>query len=123
MGYDLSSIKGRSSTHFNINGWGYVTKLATEYGWNPMGTVYKSFKATDISDGKIITIKSIPEWEGTYFSNDGQVVTAKDAKGMKKALEKALVYEEKYIGEDNKYWIPKLKEFIKFLDNGAFRIL
>ena len=126
MGYDLSSLKGKKkpqAIYFNISGWDYVTRLANQYGWKPKGTVYESFEAQNLVSGEITTIEAIPDWNGSYFSNDGQVVTTADAKAMKKALEKALPDEEKQVEKDNEYWIPKLKDFIKFLDNGAFRIL
>jgi hypothetical protein len=73
MGYDLQNVKGNT---FRFSIWGYspVLTLAEEYGWEPKGTVL------DAEDG----------WDGGYTTNDGQKVGSTDAKGIAKALSKAL---------------------------------
>lgn len=124
MGVDLISLRGKEDNdiHFNWAGWTYVTRLAVQYGWNPAGTKQEPFEAQDITTGEVTTIKPDPKWEGGYHSNDGQLVTDEDARAMAEALKKALPDEEKEV-DNNEYWIPKLKSFIEFLNNGEFRIL
>ena len=79
MGYDLQNEKGNT---FRWNVWGYspVLSLAEVYGWKPKGTVLNNWESGEIET----------DWDGKYFSNDGQVVTAEDASDMAKALSKAL---------------------------------
>ena len=54
--------------------WYTVLKLARRYGWKPLGT----------------KIAGNPQWDGSYETNDYQIVTSKDAKAMAAALEKVL---------------------------------
>ena len=55
--------------------------MAKLYGWKPMGTqppsVYDFHKLG-------------AEWDGTYLTNDGQMIKARDALSLAAALEKAL---------------------------------
>jgi hypothetical protein len=53
--------------------WQALLTLAYLYGWRPLGTELDT-----------------ANWSRTYFSNDGQLVTAADAAGMADALSKAL---------------------------------
>lgn len=75
MGYDLSNDNG-DYFRFNIHGWRPILTLAKKYGWVPAQTVKRVNKS----------------WSGSYYSNDGQKVTAKDAAAIADALEKALPY-------------------------------
>ena len=74
MGYDLSNLDTGDDYRFNIHGWGPILSLAEKYGWQPAGTVLPGDK----------------DWEGSYYSNDGQIVQYQDAQNIAKALEKAL---------------------------------
>ena len=94
MGYDLISLnptvkpEGQDDTHendyyrliigdeayFNIHAWPLLLKLAMTYGWQPLGT----------------ELSGESNWDGTYFSNDLQIVTAEDAAALANALETAL---------------------------------
>lgn len=53
--------------------WDDVRDLAALYGWRPAGTEL-----------------DLPDWSGTYASNDGARVTAEDARGLASALAAAL---------------------------------
>lgn len=56
-------------------------KLACLYGWCPQGT-----RAPEMLNLRVINA----EWDGAYLTNDGQVVTAEDARSLACALEKSL---------------------------------
>ena len=75
MGMDLRSESGQEF-HFNICGWRNVLKMALDTGWEPAGT----------------SIGPETEWCGTYFTNEGQLVTADDAKSIAVALTKAVSF-------------------------------
>jgi hypothetical protein len=75
MAYDLKG-KGASFRMSN-SGWPEVLAIAEEYGWKPVGT--KPPKG--IKRG---------EWEGGYFTMDGQIVTAQDAKALANSIDDAV---------------------------------
>lgn len=76
MGYDLKSVHTKDTWfRFNIHSWGHVLNIASDYGWQPMGTY----------------IRKDYEWEGGYRSNDGQIVRKQDALNLAYALEKVLL--------------------------------
>jgi hypothetical protein len=56
-------------------------ELACLYGWRPLGTHPPS-----ILDFHLLNA----EWNGTYLTNDGQIVSAEDARSLAVALEKSL---------------------------------
>ena len=74
MGVDLYFKQGHLS--FQWHYWQAIFDLALMYGWKPGGTA-----APDDFDG---------EWNGDYFSNDGQLITADDARNLGHALELSL---------------------------------
>ncbi|HKY52889.1 MAG TPA: hypothetical protein VJM08_01235 [Anaerolineales bacterium] len=82
MYYHLSSQSTVSRKKFRREAWAKVLSLAMLYGWQPMGT----------HPGSRIEVYGLdPEdWDGTYLTNDGQVVIAEDALSLAMALEKAL---------------------------------
>lgn len=82
MGYDLQNEKGNT---FRFSIWGYspVLTLAEEYGWEPKGTVLPHPRINEEEGAE-------EEWDGGYFTNDGQTVKSEDAKGIAEALTKAL---------------------------------
>lgn len=79
MGYDLQNETGNT---FRWNVWRYspILSLAENYGWEPKGTVLSNWESGEIES----------DWDGKYFSNDGQVVVAEDATNMANALMEAL---------------------------------
>ena len=106
-----------------------VLSLGIFYGWHPMGTRVPSM--TEIHG------YHTEYWDGTYLTNDGQIVVAEDALSLARALEKALddipdfnlehVSRERsqlnifeYFAGDGK---EQLINFIKFCKLGSFLIL
>jgi hypothetical protein len=77
MGYDLKNDRGEE-LRFSNSGWSLALEIAERHGWNPQGTLAPA----DWEEGK--------EWEGDYDTMDGQRVSAEDAAGLVKALERAL---------------------------------
>ena len=99
MGMDLSGAGGYF--RWTGSGWGKVLELASNHGWQPIGT----------GPPKGI-LKA--NWPGGYFGNDNQLVYARDAEGLADALEKHLVTA---IADE-----VELREFIEFCRAGSFRI-
>jgi hypothetical protein len=104
---------------------GKALKLAYSYGWRPQGTCpptahdFRSLNA---------------EWNGTYLTNDGQVVAREDALFLAQALEKALIEDglaeyspdlmeihpfEFFAGAEKQH----LMELIRFCRLGSFTII
>ena len=82
MYYHLSSQSTVSRKKFRREAWAKVLSLAMLYGWQPMGT----HPAT-----RIEVFGLDPEdWDGTYLTNDGQIVIAEDALSLAMALERSL---------------------------------
>lgn len=81
MGMDLSGVGGHF--RFGCDGWERILDLAHSYGWEPTGTDAPHWRC---EEGRCVC----ENWGGTYFSNSGQSVTDDDAKGIAKALERAL---------------------------------
>ena len=73
MGYDLTGAGGYF--RFGAPAWGKVLSLAYEYGWQPAGTL-----APEGND----------DWDGSYLSNAGPLVSEIDAAGIGSALSRAL---------------------------------
>jgi hypothetical protein len=82
MYYHLSSQSTVSRKKFNREAWAKVLSLAMLYGWRPMGTRPASRIEVSGLDAE--------DWDGTYLTNDGQIVIAEDALSLAIALEKAL---------------------------------
>ena len=82
MYYHLSSQSTVSRKKFSREAWAKVLSLAMLYGWQPMGTRPAS---------RIEVYGLDPEdWDGTYLSNEGQIIIAEDALSLAMALEKSL---------------------------------
>ena len=79
MGMDL--VNEFRDFHFSLYGWENVLALAEMYGWRPAGTLPPQPEAVGEPAGA---------WNGNYFLNDGQTVTAEDAGNLADALERAL---------------------------------
>ena len=66
---------------FSRQSWTKALELARLYGWRPMGThlpLFYNFSQLNA------------EWNGTYLTNDGQIVKAEDAYSLAAALERSL---------------------------------
>lgn len=74
MGYDLTSLNGGEYFRFSIHSWKHVLALAEHGGWKPLGTQKLNYD----------------DWQGTYRSNDGQIVTSVDALGIANGIEAIL---------------------------------
>ena len=129
MIYHLSSQSAISRQKFSKESWVKILNLAMFYGWQPLGTRVPSI--TEIH-GLIFE-----DWDGTYLTNDGQIVVSEDALRLGRALEKSLddipdfnleVYPPnpnqinpfEYFAGDEK---QQLTDFIKFCRLGSFLIL
>jgi hypothetical protein len=73
MGYDLTNSIGKAH-QWKVLGWWHLLNLACAYGWSPRGT--------EPSEG------SGSDWDGNYFTNEGQRVTHDDAVALAGALER-----------------------------------
>lgn len=129
MIYHLSSQSVIARQKFNREAWIRVLSLGMFYGWQPMGTRVPSI--TELH-GLIDEY-----WDGTYLTNDGQIVVTEDALRLGIALKKSLddipdfnleVYPSdlnkvnpfEYFAGDEK---QQLADFIKFCRLGSFLIL
>ena len=127
--YHLSSQSAIARQKFTRESWTRLLSLAIFYGWQPMGTRVPSM--TEIHGFHD------ESWDGTYLTNDGQIVVAEDALALGSALEKSLddipdfnlddysldlseVNPFEYFAGDGK---GQLVEFIKFCKLGSFLIL
>ena len=81
MGYDIYGAKG-GSYRINGGGWRDLIKLALLFGWEGEGTTL-DYDPYD---------ESIPvlDWDGDYFSCDGQFVSENDALNLARSLEAGL---------------------------------
>jgi hypothetical protein len=129
MIYHLSSQSAIARQKFSRDSWSRVLSLALFYGWQPMGTRVPSMTEIHGFDAEA--------WDGTYLTNDGQIVLAEDALSLAIALEKSLddipdfnlddhspdlskINPFEYFAGDEK---PQLVDFIQFCRLGSFLIL
>jgi len=82
MNYHFSSQSTVSRKKFRREAWAKVLSLAMLYGWKPMGTHPASRIEVHGLDPE--------DWDGTYLTNDGQIVIAEDALSLATALERSL---------------------------------
>ena len=132
MGMSLCGKQGES--HFNNFNWSRILKLADRYGWQPIGTEAPDWEG--IYGTPIHPDYKHPDWRGTYFSNDGQYVTDRDANSIAAALERALddipehdTMEDMQAAQDASpiEWFSgqgktKVRDFIEFCRAGGFLI-
>jgi hypothetical protein len=129
MIYHLSSQSAISRQKFSSESWTKLLSLGLFYGWQPMGTRVPSM--TEIHGFHT------EAWDGTYLTNDGQIVVTEDALALGIALEKSLddipdfnleMYPldlnkinpfEYFAGDEKRH----LADFIKFCRLGSFLIL
>ena len=81
MTYELFNQATTISRKFSRQHWAKALELASLYGWRPMGT-----RPPPVHDFHELGA----EWDGTYLTNDGQIIRAEDALSLAVALEKAL---------------------------------
>ena len=81
MSYDLINRSTILSRTFSRQFWSKALELAEAYGWKPLGTHAPSH---------IDFYELGAEWDGGYFTNDGQIVRAEDALSLAAALEWSL---------------------------------
>jgi hypothetical protein len=129
MIYHLSSQSAISRQKFSRESWTKLLSLGMFYGWQPMGTRIPSM--TEIHGFHT------EAWDGTYLTNDGQIVVTEDALALGIALEKSLddipdfnlemdpldlnrINPFEYFAGDEK---RHLADFIKFCRLGSFLIL
>lgn len=129
MIYHLSSQAAISRQKFNKETWVKLLRLGLFYGWQPMGTRVPSMTEIHGFHDEY--------WDGTYLTNDGQIVVAEDALSLAIALEKSLddipdfnleyypldlnkINPFEYFAGDGK---NQLVDFIKFCKLGSFLIL
>lgn len=129
MIYHLSSQVAISRQKFSRDAWTRVLSLGMFYGWEPMGT-----RAPSMTEIHGFHAES---WDGTYLTNEGQIVVAEDALSWGIALEKSLddipdfnldeysldlqqLNPFEYFAGDEK---QQLVDFIKFCHLGSFLIL
>jgi hypothetical protein len=129
MIFHLSSQSVISRQKFTRESWTKLLSLGVFYGWQPMGTRVPSM--TEIHGFHA------EHWDGTYLTNDGQIVVTEDALRLGIALEKSLddipdfnldyylldlnrVNPFEYFAGDEK---RQLTDFIKFCRLGSFLIL
>ncbi len=82
MIYHLSSQSAIARQKFTRESWTRLLSLAIFYGWQPMGT-----RAPSMTEIHGFHDES---WDGTYLTNDGQIVVTEDALALGSALEKSL---------------------------------
>ena len=129
MIYHLSSQSAIARQKFSKDTWTKLLSLGMFYGWQPLGTRVPSMSE--------IHGFNADAWDGTYLTNDGQIVVAEDALSLAMALEKSLddipdfnldyylpdlnkVNPFEYFAGDEK---GQLVDFIKFCKLGSFLIL
>jgi hypothetical protein len=110
MGVDFYSSDGKF--YFTWWAWRRVFDLAIEHGWEPAGTEAPSWEEPDGCTGQ--PSYDPKEWNGGYFSNDGQYVTPEDARNLADALERVIndmpEYENCSLARDKEY----LRDFVDF---------
>jgi len=87
MGMDLHGASGYE--RFTNTSWSKILELAYEYGWKPQGTEPGEWYDENGELDKQLS-PNPDEWDGTYFSNDYQLVTDEDAANIADALQRAL---------------------------------
>lgn len=81
MSFELVSRPTDLCRTYSRQFWGKALELAQIYGWRPAGTC---------PPREIDFYQLNAEWSGRYFTNDGQMVKAEDARALAAALERAL---------------------------------
>ena len=99
MSYELFNPSTTISRKLSRQHWAKALELAGLYGWKPMGT-----RPPSVHDFHELGA----EWNGTYLTNDGQILKAEDALSLAVALERALDdIPDANVGMDwnSKFWV------------------
>ena len=72
MGFDLKSDTGQEIQWTDVY-WNLMLPIAEQYGWRPAGTLPPEGGPPD-------------EWDGSYVTNDGQLVTREDVSALAEAI-------------------------------------
>lgn len=81
MSYELLNPSTTLCRKFSRQSWAKALELAQLHGWQPKGT-----RPPSEHDFRLLSA----DWNGTYLTNDGQLVKAEDAFLLAWALERAL---------------------------------
>ena len=81
MSYELVSHSTILCRTFSRQFWAKALELAQIYGWEPVGTR---------PPPRIDFYQLNAEWDGRYYTNDGQSVKAEDAYALAAALQRSL---------------------------------
>ena len=81
MIYELFNPPTMISRKFSRQSWAKALDLAKLNGWQPMGT-----QPPTSHDFHLLNA----DWDGTYLTNEGQMVTAVDALSLANALQRSL---------------------------------
>jgi hypothetical protein len=81
MSYQLVNLSLEISRTFSRQTWAKALELARASGWTSPGT-----QPPPHFDSHALAA----DWDGTYFTNDGQIVAAEDACSLAAALERSL---------------------------------
>jgi hypothetical protein len=81
MSFELVNQSTEVCRTFSRQFWAKALELARLYGWQPTGT--RPPVGLDLYELN-------KEWHGRYFTNDGQLVKAEDARSLAAALERSL---------------------------------
>ena len=116
MSYELFNRSTEVCRKFSRQSWAKALELAQFYGWQPKGT----------HPPLIFDVHGLnADWNGTYWTNDGQIVRAEDALALAQALQKSLDdipdlntetdwNAKAWFEEDLPEWLsPAEKEFIE----------
>lgn len=122
------AIEGENGHHTECShtSWGALLGAAMEHGWHPQGTDAPGFvclkgDGTPDFERTFAYAEAKDDWSGTYFTNDGQVVTEEDAANLADALESALCRSSE---ATERLWAlePLAREIIDLCRAGAFVI-
>ena len=137
MAMNLHSERGDFG--WDVFSWQKLLRLAERYGWRPAGTTLSEAELKWMPDGR---------WNGNYTTNDGQTVSASDARSLGDALNCAVrdIPSEDVIAQHRAAsggiqilpnppaisdldWFcgdqtrAKIREFISYCYSGEFQIL
>ena len=85
MSYDLVSLNDKRKTiNVDLIIWIKLLDLSKMYGWVPIGTYIPSI------DNSIPSNHMSMIWHGSYHTNEGQIVSTKDALALANGLKAAL---------------------------------
>ena len=121
MGMDLIGRGGSMSLHWDD--WRSLLKLAKQYGWQPEGTSGPLDQDRLSQEGK--DQASGRSRNGTYFSNDHQLVADSDARALGQALLRAaddVRKRDPRKSYDNYPCLPLVAALADFGCSGRFRI-